>query len=837
MYLNRGLAIIIALVVLSAACSSDDPVAAPDSDQAASTDPADITTDDESDDDILPADTVEPSADDYQATIRRTEHNVPHITAADMGSVGFGYGYAFAEDHACSLADVVLTGRSERSRFFGEDGLTSDVVYAALDTYDRAATDFDAYDDDVQDAIQGYAAGYNTYLDEVGVDDVPGWCAGEEWLRPIDEYDLAAYYRVLVGRASIDPTIDFIASAEPPEATAGDDTGDSDGDTEDEAALGEILPDDTSTGSNAWGIGPDRTADGTTMLVGNPHFPWQGALRFYEVHLTIPGEFDVYGAALLGSPAVLIGFNQDVAWSHTVSAGSRFTAYSLDLVDGDPTRYVYGDEERAMEEVEVTVEVMGDDGTIDVVSRSIWFSHYGPILNVEQIGGWTTDRVLTLRDANADNDEIIPHFLAKNRAQSMDDLQAAYAKHQGIPWVNTVAVSAEGRIWYADTSAAANLSPETVDAYWEKVDTDLITSIALESGLILLDGSDPANEWVDDPEARDPGVVPFTQTPQLERSDYVFNANNSYWFANPDELIEGFDSPVFGRADYPVGPRPRGNNRQLSVENGDAGDDGLFTFEEMRDSAIGNRVYSAEILRDDVVTRCNESEPTIDDADAWQLACDTLATWDLRVDVDSRGAVLWREFIGSFEFDAFTDAGDLFAEPFDPVDPANTPNGLSESDAVMEHLGAAIEILLDNGFAIDTPLGELQFADRGAGPIPIHGGGEREGVSNVVRSDGNSTTTEETLPRSERIEGSNSLRTDGYPISGGTSFIYAMEFTADGPRASSFVTYGNTGDPDSDFFSDQTQRFSDKDWKEVRFTEADVAAATVTSKDVSGPRA
>ncbi|MGI9602329.1 MAG: penicillin acylase family protein, partial [Acidimicrobiales bacterium] len=696
-------------------------------------------------------------------------------------------------------------------------------------------------DDDIKDTIRGYAAGYNSYLEQTGAANVPGYCAGEAWVRPIDEYDLAAYYRVLIGRASIDPTIDFINSADPPSTEGGEgetDSGSAEGggDSTTTTSLDDLTPETTTAGSNAWAIGPERTAEGNTMLVGNPHFPWQGALRFYEVHLTVPGEIDVYGASLLGTPAVLIGFTEGVAWSHTVSAGSRFTAYTLDLVEGDPTSYVYGDEERAIEEVEVTIDVMGDDGTVAPVTESIWLSHYGPILNVDQIGGWTSEQTIALRDANADNDDAFPLFLDKNRAQSMDELQAAYQEHQGIPWVNTVAASAEGRIWYADTSAAANLSPEAVEAFWARADEDLVTAIALDSGLILLDGSDPMNEWVDDPDARDPGVVPFSQTPQLERNDYVFNANNSYWLANPDELIEGFDSPVFGLADTAVSPRPRGNNTQLREENGDAGDDGLFTFEEMRDSAIGNRVYTADILKDDVVVRCNEAAAAVDDDGTWQLACDTLAGWDNRVNSDSVGAALWREFIESFENDDYADAGVLFANPFDPADPANTPNGLSDSDDIIERLDASITRLTAAGFAIDAPLGDLQFAERGGQTIPIHGGTEREGVSNVVGSGGNGTTTEESLPRGDSIEGSRNLRTDGYPIANGTSFIYAVEFGPDGPRASSFVTYGNTGDPSSPFFSDQTQRFSDKNWKDVAFTEADVTAATVDSYDVSAPR-
>ena len=69
-------------------------------------------------------------------------------------------------------------------------------------------------------------------------------------------------------------------------------------------------------------------------MLGNPHFPWQGSERWYELHLTIPGKLDVIGAALQGVPAVNIGFNRGVAWSHTVSTARRFTPYELELVEG-----------------------------------------------------------------------------------------------------------------------------------------------------------------------------------------------------------------------------------------------------------------------------------------------------------------------------------------------------------------------------------------------------------------------------------------------------------------------------------------------------------------------
>ena len=51
-----------------------------------------------------------------QATIRRTSHGIPHIIANDFGGLGFGYGYAFAQDNFCVLADVYVTVNGERSK-------------------------------------------------------------------------------------------------------------------------------------------------------------------------------------------------------------------------------------------------------------------------------------------------------------------------------------------------------------------------------------------------------------------------------------------------------------------------------------------------------------------------------------------------------------------------------------------------------------------------------------------------------------------------------------------------------------------------------------------------
>src|SRR5215510_9306054 len=83
----------------------------------------------------------------YDVTIRRDGHGVPHIVAADYGSLGYGEGYAFAQDHACTLADQVLRARGERARYFGrgEGGvhLASDVVARAYSTEKEGQRSFE----------------------------------------------------------------------------------------------------------------------------------------------------------------------------------------------------------------------------------------------------------------------------------------------------------------------------------------------------------------------------------------------------------------------------------------------------------------------------------------------------------------------------------------------------------------------------------------------------------------------------------------------------------------------------------------------------------------------
>jgi acyl-homoserine-lactone acylase len=807
--------------------------------------------------------------DTYEAAIRRTAGGIPHVSGDSLADVSFGQGWASGEDRACDLADQVLMVTSQRARWFGagEDdaNVDSDVAWQAIGIVDRAAADWEEASAEVTDLVTAFTDGWNAHLDETGADGLSGWCAGAEWVRPLEPVEVYTYARSVALQASSGALIEFIASAAPPGAGAA-----SDGAT-DEAASAPVVP--AAVASNGWAIGAERSADGGGLLVANPHFPWEGERRFWEVQLTIPGELDAYGVQLSGLPGIGIGFTEDFGWTHTVSAGNRFTAYRLDLVPGSPTTYRYGDETREMTPTEHAIEVLGDDGRITEVTRTTWASHYGPIIDFPGFG-WTDAATITYRDANIDNDEFLEQYYGMLTADDLDEFIDVHIEVNGVPLFNTIATSSDGRAWYADTSATPNLSDDALAAYEASLASDPIVGAAADNGAILLDGSDPRFEWVEEDGARDPGLVPAADQPQVEHGDYVFNANDSFWVPHATALLEGDYSPLHGRQETARSPRTRENATVLDDVSaaGASGEDGLFTLDELADASLQNRGFTSRELLADVVSRCRSAGttpiaiPAVDAPAPGQVpstavpppglpaasidiapACGVLAEWDGVYDVDRAGPPVWREMISRFPRDALGEAGPLWDTAFDPTRPIATPAGLApapaggpSTDPVLQNLARAVQVLDLAGIPVDATLGDVQFALRDGERIPIHGGNAFDGTTNVVGFGRGWSILDPALTGSTRevvAPGSTLARVEGetgYLVNNGTSFLLALAFTDDGPRARTFLTYGDTEDRSSPDYVDATQRFSDKEWRDVPFTPDEVEDATTDIVTVRG---
>lgn len=799
------------------------------------------------------------SGDRYEATIRRTTDGVAHITGDSIADAAFGQGYASGQDRPCDLAEQVVKIRGERARWLGpgekDANIDSDVAWRTIGIFDLASKDWASFSSESAKIVTAFADGWNAQLAAVGKDHVAGWCRGAEWLRPVEPVELYAYARSVVLLTSSGRLADYIASAKPPGASG-------------PGTVTTVVPasahattatDPAPIASNGWAVGSARSADGGGLLVANPHFPWEGELRFWESQLTVPGEVDIYGVQLSGLPGIGIGFTKDFGWTHTVSAGNRFTAYRLALVPGSPTSYRYGNEVRQMTPTKYTIDVRGADGKVTPVERTTWRSHYGPIINFPGFG-WTDEATITYRDANIDNDEFLEQYMNVVKAKSLDDLKKLNETVNGVPLFNTIAASSDGRAWYADTSATPNLSKEALAAYEASLTTDPIAKVAADNGAILLDGSDPKFEWVDAPGARDPGLVPPNRQPQLERTDYVFNANDSFWLANADHLLEGDYSPLHGRQGTPRSPRTRENAVVLddTSPGGPSGADGKFTLDEIADAALLNEGFMARALRVAVVERCRAATGPISvpevpaDGDVPGLpaatvdvapACKVLAEWNGRYDLDSVGAALWRELMSRYKTKDLIDAGALWAEPFDKAHPVETPRGLAAAppgaaDPLLVNLARAVQALGVAGYEVSVPLGDAQFAFRDGQRIALHGGTAVDGTTNIVDFAQFTTTLDPAVAdqKHELLTADSMLaRLDGqtgYPVDFGTSFLLAVHFGDGGPTAKAFLTYGNTGDRSADVYTAVTERFSRKDWREVAFTkkaiERDQVGKTLT---------
>jgi acyl-homoserine-lactone acylase len=762
---------------------------------------------------------VEEAADKpaYSVTVRRGSFGVAHIKADDFGSLGYGEGYAAAEDHLCNIAQGVVQARGAMARYFGPgvngEHVNADALYKAMAIRQQAEEALAEQSATIRQWVTGYSAGYNRYLLEHPGPRNDSWCSGAPWLVEAKPVDFLA--RLLLVVQTLPQMSGAVLAAQPPENKI----------TALQSSQAELLANAldaaalTGHGSNGWALGSEMTDNGRGLLLANPHYPWYGGRRFWEKHLTIPGELDTYGVGLLGAPGVFIGFNRKVGWTHTVSASQRIVLYRLALDPKDPLRYRFGEKMRRLEKRSVSVPVLGDDGELRQVDRGVYFSHYGPLL---QLPGapWSAEYAYSARDANAGNHRVLAQWLAMSQADSMDAFIDAHRRDNAMPWVNTIATSADGRAVYLDNSSTGYLAPDAQQRWRDSLARDrLAAGLYQQRGLVLLDGSDPRNSWIEDPAATIAGTTPFTRRPFLERRDYVFNSNDSYWLTSPRQPLTAY-SVLYGPTSSARSLRTRMNIRLLENAYGDAGADGRFNREEVQEALFANRGLGAELLLDALVETCRAAS---DRKPGLAHACEVLDNYDGTLNLDSPGAVLFREWIERYDGAERRSANTLFARDFDPALPAQTPAGLGDRDTAIANLEGALRVLQISGIPPEATLRQTQFAYRAGRAIPVHGGTRAEGVANLQEpGDPGASPIAAVAPR--RIADSHSLTDAGYPIVHGSSFIMVLGFTEQGPAAEALLSYSQSGNPNSPHFDDQTERYRDKAWRPVVFDEAAVEA-------------
>ena len=771
------------------------------------------------------------SATTYEAEIRRTTYGIPHVQARDWGSLGYGFGYAYAEDNFCVAMRAIVAAEGRSAEFFGADGgdATADFVLRFVlggkagfrrrhmpPGHSRGAR-----------LAAGFAAGMNRYLRDTGTNALPpgrSGCRNAAWVRPVDAADIW----LLLARAALQGSSDHplvrqaiydASTLGPNPGSAGGGTSASNADWEsfegDLRRLGAALA-DSQGGSNAIAIGRDLSRTGKGLLLGNPHRAWQGAESFYQAQLTIPEHYDVAGAALQGTPLLGIGFNRDLAWTHTLSFATRFVLYELALRPGDPRRYRYGGVYRNIDSETIAVRVRRPNGRLATERRTFHRAHYGPLVNLAGVNPLLGTMTVAIRDANLGGfAATVEQYLDMGQAANTAEFAAAL-RGIGVPLFHTVAVDRGGTAFYGEVAKVPRITEAQVRLC---VNSLLRTLLQLQTNnaALAFDGSQPRCEWGRDADSpAGTNLYGYAARPKRRTTTYVANSNDSYWLANAERPLTGFPV-VFGF----VGHENR--QQQLRTRHGlqliGAQAERGFALDGLRGLLYRHRVYAADLVLPDVLRVCRATPGRASDrtpAGRALRACAALEDWDRRVRRDSRGAQVFTEFWRSVRMELasyFTNVVSrpgFWAVPFDPADPLRTPRGIDVASAanrqlVVRALSDAVQRLDAAGVPLAAPWRDAQFDARGPERLPLHGGDGNLGVYGAVDAD---------------------LAEGGYTrIRSGNSYVQAVTWNDTAcPVAYTVLAHSQSANPSSRHYRDQTALYSRRGWLRFPFCRSQIAA-------------
>lgn len=442
-----------------------------------------------------------PARRTYDVTIIRDEFGVPHIFGAADADVAYGLAYAHAEDDFETLEEVLAMTRGRLGAITGADGAATDFAAALLDVRATVDRDYGRQPADVRALLEAYAAGLNRYV---------GKHPGEprlDGLFPVDGRDVAAGF---VLRSpfffGLDAVIGALANDEDLRPERGPPLPDAPNVTP-------AGPEEIEKGSNAFVVGPSRSADGATRLVSNAHQPWTGGVAWYEAVVHSRQGWNFAGALFPGSPFPLLGHNRTLGWTNTVNRPDLIDVYKLTL-DESGERYLFDGKWLPLEKKRVVLRARIGPVVVPV-PRTLYRSVHGPVL-INERGAFA------IRYAGADQLRMIEQYFRLNKARDFAEWQRAMAI-QGVPATNFLYADAAGNIAFFYNAIFPARRPGFA---WDKV----------------LPGDRSAALWT--------RPLPFGRVPRIVNpaSGYIINANNTpFQAAGPgSELDPKAFSPLMG---------------------------------------------------------------------------------------------------------------------------------------------------------------------------------------------------------------------------------------------------------------------------------------------------
>lgn len=189
----------------------------------------------------------------------------------------------------------------------------------------------------------------------------------------------------------------------------------------------------SSFGSNNWAVDGTKTQSGKPMICSDPHLGFKIPSIWYTAHLSVKGQ-NVAGVTFPGSPTVVIGHNDDIAWGITNMQADAVDFYIETTDPKHPDRYIHQGQWQEIKRTVEMIPVRGAEPYRLVVESTV----HGPIIDKQSqvvslcwTGlGMTTDGIGFWEIARARN---LPEFL-----EGLDQLQ--------VPALNMVYGDVHGNI-------------------------------------------------------------------------------------------------------------------------------------------------------------------------------------------------------------------------------------------------------------------------------------------------------------------------------------------------------------------------------------------------------
>ena len=651
-------------------------------------------------------------------------YGVPHIYATSDNNLYYMSAWGQMKNHGNLILKLYGEARGTSAEMWGE-GFEINKALHHLGLYEQLQPAYDNLAPKYQEMLQSFAAGINSYAERNSNE------LEEKYKKvlPITANDIIAHsFRVVNYEFLIRGT--FLSNQQ------------------------------IEGGSNSWALSGSKTATGNAMLVANPHLWWSDLFLWHEQQF-ITNEYNMYGATLIGNPSIIIGFNDNVSWTHTVNTIDNTDLFEIKKQNDT---YLLDDKYIPFEEHDYTIKELQEDGTIKTHEFIRKGTKHGIVIKE------TEDTALSIRFAQMkDLTPLIEQYDLMTKAQNIQDMKNALALRQ-MPFLNTVYADKDGNIMHH----FGGLVPRK-NGDWNKW-----------QGVVSGDSS--AEIWTD---YYDSDELPRVINPP---SGWLQNANDPPYTNTLPTVLDPND---FASHIAPNNMRFRPQRAARLMHEEDS-----ISFDRLVALKHDNKAELALRLRDDLLALKDQTSDSLVLA-----AIDVMTKWDGSYDANSLGALLFMEFANTWASEEQTSPyllSNLMKESWSFDDPINSPDGFLKSDEIIGVIRKAAKNQLTKYPALEIPYGNYYKLKMGDLEYPGTGGPQYLGVFRIMIT---------TVPSNEEVKYANF----------GDTFVLVLEMGEE-TKAKGLLTYGNSSNPDNKHYGDQLELFSKNQLRNIWFKRTDQEA-------------